>query len=283
MRWAYLLFSVTGFAAIGMSFHGAEKVAKQTPDPQPIFQAHCVSCHSGAKPAAGLDLSQSADKLASLYIVAKGDASDSLIIRRVTSKARPMPPQGAPLADADVATLRGWITSQVPDPTPVFQAKCIKCHAGANPAGRMDLSKSLGDLRSISEVKPGDAASSPLYLRVTNPAGRMPPGGPALSDSDVKLIQGWINSLNDPTVVINGKCMPCHRGANAAGGMNLAKPLADLANLKEIAKGDPDESLLDKRIRGRVQPLMPPPDSRLTLSDAEVGILEHWIKGLGAQ
>lgn len=279
MRWAHLIFPVTGFVFVGMSFHAGAKGARQTSDPQPIFQAHCVACHSGVKPAANLDLSQSPDKLASLFIVAKGDPNDSWIIKRVTSTNRPMPPAGPRLADADIATLKAWISAQVPNPTPIFQAKCIRCHAGAGAPGGLDLTQSLADLRGVRQVKPGDATDSAIYQRVTSTSRPMPPNGTRLTDAEVQIVAGWINSLNDPTPVLYGQCMPCHHGANARGGLDLSLPLAQIAASKDIFKGDPDESMLIKRVTGKVQPQMPPGDRKLTTG--EVDVLENWIQSFG--
>jgi hypothetical protein len=68
-----------------------------------------VTCHSGAKPEAGLDLTSRALALkggVSGAALLPGDPEKSLLLQRVS--ARQMPP-GSPLVDDEVALLRRWI------------------------------------------------------------------------------------------------------------------------------------------------------------------------------
>jgi mono/diheme cytochrome c family protein len=283
MRWSNALFMISGFAALGMSFHPKAASRDDGPDPQPILAAHCVSCHGGASPAARLDLSKGTETLSSLYVVAKGDPDNSLIIKRVTGKGgRPMPPNGPPLSDGDVATLRDWIHGLKPDPTRVFQQNCIKCHGGARPAGHLDLTPTLAGISASPDVVRGDPDDSVIIKRITaNGAPLMPPGNKPLSDADIKVVKDWVASYNDPTPIIYGRCMPCHRGANPAGGLNLAKSPKELAALTEITKGDPDNSVLVQRITGKLKPQMPPGGHNL--SDDDIAFIESWIKGLKSE
>ena len=73
----------------------------------PILAARCAPCHSGAKPAAGLSLTNRASALAAIV---PGDSGASLLIQKVTGqRGAVMPASGEPLTAAQTATLRAWI------------------------------------------------------------------------------------------------------------------------------------------------------------------------------
>ena len=78
----------------------------------PIFNK-CMPCHSSQNATAGLVL-DSYDGLMKGGVsgspVTKGDAADSLIIKRVTADGfGPMPPAGDPLTSEEIETLKTWI------------------------------------------------------------------------------------------------------------------------------------------------------------------------------
>jgi len=77
-------------------------------DVQPILKAKCVSCHGGANPAAGLDLSDPKKTLAS---VIKGDPAHSPLLRRIQGlDGKPRMPMGfAPLPAAQIEKIGEWI------------------------------------------------------------------------------------------------------------------------------------------------------------------------------
>ncbi len=82
---------------------------------QPIFSAHCVSCHSAANPASGLDLStpkgiEKGGNKGPLWIA--GHPERSLLLRMVTPQGgqpAAMPMGFAPLKAQQVATLTAWV------------------------------------------------------------------------------------------------------------------------------------------------------------------------------
>src|SRR5262249_39263395 len=78
---------------------------------QPILHQRCAPCHSGAKPAGGLNVVTRADLLRGGVSgpAIRAGAADSLLIRRVTAEASRMPLGQPPLADREVAMLREWI------------------------------------------------------------------------------------------------------------------------------------------------------------------------------
>lgn len=75
-----------------------------------VFNNHCVSCHSGAAPAAGYDLSSHAGTLGpgsdSIPNVIPGDATASRLWQRLADGT--MPPGGR-LDTVDIANVRNWI------------------------------------------------------------------------------------------------------------------------------------------------------------------------------
>lgn len=78
-------------------------------DIHPILATRCLSCHSGDKAQAGLDLRTREGALRVLQ------ADNSLLLARVEGKAgRLMPPVGKPLDPKQIALLRDWITVGAP-------------------------------------------------------------------------------------------------------------------------------------------------------------------------
>ena len=71
---------------------------------------------------------------------------------------------------------------------PILAARCLDCHSGAKPKGKLDLSRKAGGAAVIDAGKP---ASSLLWQRIE--AGEMPPKKP-LPESERKLLKEWIES-----------------------------------------------------------------------------------------
>lgn len=70
---------------------------------------------------------------------------------------------------------------------------CLDCHSGPSAEAGVDLSDYSEMLNSgIGVVVPGDFLNSTLYLNVQS--GRMPPGGPRLSDAEIKMLSEWIKA-----------------------------------------------------------------------------------------
>ena len=86
-------------------------------DIKPLLAEHCIRCHGPDKAEGGLNLTDRAKVVGKLESgvagLVAGKPDESEIIRRVTShdEAVRMPPEGKPLAAADVAKLRRWIAS----------------------------------------------------------------------------------------------------------------------------------------------------------------------------
>ncbi len=76
---------------------------------------------------------------------------------------------------------------------PLMENRCIKCHSGAYPAGKLDVRTRAALVKGGSKgpsVVPGEPAKSSLYARIRN--GQMPLGGPPLSSSEIELVRAWI-------------------------------------------------------------------------------------------
>jgi hypothetical protein len=79
---------------------------------RPIFQARCVQCHGGAKPAAGLSLG-SLDELlrggTNGPVIIEGFSERSLLVRRVANATMPPPGAGKALSETEIRAIRQWI------------------------------------------------------------------------------------------------------------------------------------------------------------------------------
>src|SRR5262245_26464493 len=82
-------------------------------DVKPIFAKHCISCHGPDKQKSGLRLDQRAGALAGgdggVVIVPEKSAVSRLIKLVSEDSDVRMPPKGARLTAAEIATLRAWI------------------------------------------------------------------------------------------------------------------------------------------------------------------------------
>jgi len=75
---------------------------------------------------------------------------------------------------------------------PLLARRCLECHSGPQPKGKLDLTTRAGLLkggRGGPAVIPGASKASELWTRVA--AGEMPPKKP-LPDAEKKLLQAWI-------------------------------------------------------------------------------------------
>ena len=91
---------------------------------------------------------------------------------------------------------------------PIFSANCTNCHGNS---GGLNLSEdvSYDNLVNVTSqnyspslrVNPGSAANSVLWNKVlgSGNGNQMPQGGPYLSQSDIDLIETWINEGANPS------------------------------------------------------------------------------------
>ena len=78
----------------------------------PLFQARCVQCHGGPKPAAGLSLNTLDQVLkggTNGPVIVEGFSERSLLIRRLASATMPPPGTGNALNETEIRAIREWI------------------------------------------------------------------------------------------------------------------------------------------------------------------------------
>lgn len=140
---------------------------------------------------------------------------------------------------------------------PILMARCVACHARATLNDRvlsgglaLDTLQAIrngvaGQGKARAVLVPGKSAQSALYLRLvaTDPARRMPKGGPALNPQDIALIRKWIDAGAPgeevkETIVSSASIvapMPSSVGTQAIVVSTRMVPTADLAG-KSTAK-----------------------------------------------
>ena len=89
-------------------------------DIQPVFNAHCISCHGSSSPPAGYSLTSFAGATGSgsdsVPNVVPNSADSSKLYRRITGTETPQMPSGQPALDtAKIATVRNWINKGAKD------------------------------------------------------------------------------------------------------------------------------------------------------------------------
>lgn len=73
----------------------------------------------------------------------------------------------------------------------VLQLRCVRCHSTADAQGGVSVSSFNEVILSPGAVTPFSPASSQLYVQSVT--GRMPQGGPALTESELQLLYSWIS------------------------------------------------------------------------------------------
>ncbi len=161
------------------------------------------------------------------------------------------------------------------DVQPVLKAHCVACHGEfATPEGL------------LKTLKKGDPDHSDLIRRMRGLDGKpaMPKGFPPLPEEKIALVAAWIAQgarteppktifARDVQPVLKAHCVSCHAGTSPAGGLDLSQPKA---MLRAVAKGDPDGSLLLRRIRG-LDGLPAMPKGFGPLLPKEIAAIHDWI------
>jgi len=226
----------------------------------PNFQQHCFSCHSGAAPEAGIDLTN----YATVEMIAQNGQLLGAI--RHSQGFSAMPKGLSPLDSCKIRQIEIWIrdttfTPPGPDPNPdpcdpdtvyfemdilpILLASCGKtgCHDDLTAEEDVRL-YSYASVMASDVIAPFDPEESDLYEKITETDAEeiMPPltdGGP-LPAEQIALIRKWIEqgALNlscqadCDTVnvtfsgviwpnIIQKHCFGCHNGTSAGGGIHL--------------------------------------------------------------
>lgn len=183
---------------------------------------------------------------------------------------------------------------------PVLDARCVKCHTGTSAQAGLDLSsaaKLLAGGRSGPAVVPGDSSRSLLIEKIVSKS--MPPGGPALTDTEIQALRTWIDrgtetaantstahtpriTERDVLSIFQMRCVVCHGKRKQEGGLDLRTMASRMKGGKSgpaLIPGKPDESLIVKRVAAGE---MPPPkllfsNSVRPASEADLQTLRQWI------
>ena len=180
-----------------------------------IFAPKCLRCHSGGAPAGAVDISSYFSIMSKSGLIQPGDPQSSLIYSEVESGS--MPPNGPALSAIEVEGLRNWILAgapngPVPRPTPtptpqlpaptrfsyvevqkqIFNRSCVRCHSGAQPAGKIDLTSFAMLMSRSKNIVPGSPAKSLVYGEISG--GSMPPRGPAVDPVLIAYLSNWIKA-----------------------------------------------------------------------------------------
>ena len=190
------------------------------------------------------------------------------------------------------------------DIAPILSENCVACHGESSPQAELDVRTRealLAGGKSGPALVPGNPVQSLLLQKTAS--GAMPMGDKILAPGDIDLIRRWIESGallegEDPAsaagghervnpreilvTTINVKCLLCHGRRRQEGGLDLrtrASALRGGTSGPAIAPGDPDGSLMIKRITAEE---MPPEEHQSRLSyrpvtSGELEELRRWI------
>ena len=94
----------------------AQQGAPVFADVDRIFQARCVTCHSGTRPPEGLHLDSYSGVMAGskdMQVIVKGEPGKSELVKRIKGISKPrMPKDGPPwLSEKDAALIEKWIAA----------------------------------------------------------------------------------------------------------------------------------------------------------------------------
>ncbi len=217
-----------------------------------VLSQNCTSCHSGATPSAGVDLTT----FASLVGPSKVDPSASIIVRsasRMHNTQNPMPSSGQ-LPAAKIAVIDQWIAAGTPKgacnspanptnptnptnpPAPVdgvpcdvagvLAKSCTSCHSGATPSAGVDLT-TYAALMAPSPADPSSSIIQRSALRMNDAQAPMPATG-QLPAADIAIIEQWIaagtpngsctNPTTPPPVTVQCTSNQTYSGGDDGGG-----------------------------------------------------------------
>ncbi|MGC4054619.1 MAG: PSD1 and planctomycete cytochrome C domain-containing protein [Paludibaculum sp.] len=127
MRGARILWA----AIVAAGATSAQTKPDFSADVQPVFARKCLMCHNGKTAQNGVRLDDGDAAMAGGYsgpIIVAGKSSESKLFQRITStkKGFMMPPVGAPLTEAEIASVKAWIDAGATWPREAKSAKTAK-------------------------------------------------------------------------------------------------------------------------------------------------------------
>jgi cytochrome c5 len=143
----------------------------QTAEVQAIFQKRCYVCHGSQQQMSNLRLDQ---KESAMRVIAPGQSASSRIVAKISGTGgKVMPPVGAPLAAAEIDTIRKWIDAGAPWTTAAKTThwSFVPVHRPAVPAvqnakwGRNAIDAFVLAKLESEKVAPSPEASKTTLLR----------------------------------------------------------------------------------------------------------------------
>lgn len=145
----------------GVDPDAAEKLARARAEAKfatrvaPIFAKRCVECHDTAARKGGLDLSKRVEAVAggeSGLVIVPSQPDESLLWDQVVSGD--MPPQGPPLSETELTTLRDWIEEGAVWSVELIDPAVYSANPGASQAWvqRLTVDEYIETVRSTVEV-----------------------------------------------------------------------------------------------------------------------------------
>ena len=197
----------------------------------PIFQKHCLMCHSPEGKASGLVVATAADLLRGgkhAPDVLPGNSAGSRLVQMLEGTLKPRMPLGGELTAGDIAAIRAWIDAgaKADDPSlpavavppaaapvavapagsyasvaPIFQKNCALCHNSDSKTAGLAAETYAGLMQGGKHgpaIVPGHSATSRLVQMLEGTIKpRMPLGG-ELGASDIAAIKAWIDAGAKP-------------------------------------------------------------------------------------
>ncbi len=195
-----------------------------------ILEPKCGACHSGGSAMGGIDFSSHAQTLATGSVVPFASDQSTLYL---AARSGTMPKGGSKLSQLELQAIQSWINGGAisvatpgsgggdtnPPPNPgdddnsgsggggggspaeplvatyasiekkILKPKCLGCHSSANPEGGVSVSSYADTVKLVTAGKPNPS----LLFKVTR-MGRMPQGGPALTQTELTAISDWIQA-----------------------------------------------------------------------------------------
>ena len=272
----------------------------------PIFQENCLSCHAPPTPEAGIDLTDFEDVA---FIAQTGRLMGAI---RHDFGFTPMPQNGPPLSDCEIALIQKWINDTTFAPSgiqcdpdtvyfqndilPLLMSSCgiTGCHDEQTAEEGVILT-SYYYVMQTAEVEPFQPGESKLYEIITepDPDDRMPPPPASPLTNDQKnMIYTWISqgALNNyceqedcdsvnvsfsETIfpIVQNNCMGCHSGPSPNGNISLTN-YTQIKNYASISPGIAG-SLLGAITHSNGN--IPMPQNGPPLSDCKIAQIRNWI------
>ena len=215
----WLVLGLMGMRVLSLSAQDAPPPSFET-DILPIFQQHCLQCHSDQARQGGLSL-ETLDR-----VLAGGDSGSVVVAHKplesrllVLISSGGMPMGAPPLEAGAIDLVRRWIEAGMPGETPqapvpaaappvrerevmaaILGAKCLPCHGRRRQEAALDLRTREGLLKggkSGPAVVPGKPEESLLVRRIR--AQEMPPphlqeqfSVRGLTSVEFEKVQAWI-------------------------------------------------------------------------------------------